>query len=154
MQRTAFTLGIGAVIGFGIGEAVHHMARRAAGGTALVLGEHKKPKRVGAVIGVKRETVDRYIQLHKAVWPGVLQRIHDSNIRNYSIYLGELDDGNLYLFAYYEYIGDDYEEDMKRIAADAETHRWWKETDPLQVPQKNRKPGEHWMTMREVFHTD
>lgn len=116
--------------------------------------ETAKPVRYGSVIGVDRATVDRYVKLHEAVWPEVLEMIRLCNIRNYSIYLGELDDGNLYLFSYFEYHGDDFEADMARMRADPKTQEWWTHTAPLQLPQRNRKPDEHWMTMREVFHTE
>jgi len=43
-------------------------------------------------------------------------------------------DGKLYLIAYLEYTGDDFDADMKKMAADPETQRWWKETDPCQSP--------------------
>jgi L-rhamnose mutarotase len=158
---TAATLLIGLLIGFVCGQstrekdaAAEAAQPAAAASEKKVANAEKKPQRYGAVIGVKRETLQRYIDLHKATWPTVLKRINSSNIRNYSICLGELDDGNLYLFAYYEYTGNDHQADMQKMAADPETQRWWKETDPLQIPQKNRKKGEHWMTMREVFHTD
>ncbi|NQT37716.1 MAG: L-rhamnose mutarotase [Planctomycetes bacterium] len=111
-------------------------------------------RRFGSVIGLKRESVDRYVELHAAVWPTVQKQISGSNIQNYSIYMGELDDGNLYLFSYFEYTGDDFKADMARMAEDPETQRWWKETDPLQIPLKNRAEGDHWMSMKEVFHQD
>jgi L-rhamnose mutarotase len=114
----------------------------------------KKPQRYGSVIGVKPEKLDEYLRLHANTWPEVLATIKKCNIRNYSIYLGELDDGNLYLFSYFEYVGDNFEADMKKTAADPKTREWWKVTDPCQIPQKNRKKGEHWMAIREVFHTD
>jgi len=113
-----------------------------------------KALRFGSVIGVRPEKLDEYLKLHAAAWPEVLQRLKESHVRNYSIYLGKLDDGNLYLFGYFEYTGGDLEGDMKRMAADPATQRWWKLTDPCQIPQKGRGPGEHWMTMREVFHMD
>lgn len=112
------------------------------------------PQRFGSVIGLKPEKAEEYIKLHAETWPEILKRIKDSNIRNYSIYMGKLDDGNLYLFSYFEYIGDDYEGDMKKIADDPKTKEWWKLTDPCQIPQKERKEGEHWMQMQEVFHTN
>ncbi|MBC7353661.1 MAG: L-rhamnose mutarotase, partial [Thermogutta sp.] len=70
-----------------------------------------------------------------------------------SIYLAELD-GKLYLFSYYEYIGDDYEADMAKIAADPETQRWWKETDPCQIRLPGTPEGKWWKPIPEVFHTD
>ena len=109
---TAVTLLIGVAIGIvGSQSAWDRDARAKEDDTPKV----RKVARYGSVIGVKRETLDRYLELHKDVWPGVLKRIEQCNIHNYSIYLGELDDGNLYLFAYYEYTGDDFEADMKKM---------------------------------------
>jgi len=111
-------------------------------------------KRFGMVVGLRPEKLDEYKRVHAAVWPGVLQRIHDCNIRNYSIYLGRLDDGNYYLFSYFEYVGDDFKADMAKMAADPTTQEWWKITDPCQIPLENRALGDWWMNLEEVFHTD
>ncbi len=62
-------------------------------------------KRYGMVIGVRAEKIDEYKKLHAAVWPDVLKMIQQCNIRNYSIYLRQLDDGQHYLFSYFEYTG-------------------------------------------------
>ena len=115
----------------------------------------QKVQRYGSVIGLKPEKKDEYVKLHADVWPEILKQIKDSNIRNFSIYMGELDDGNLYLFSYFEYTGDDFDADMAKMAKDPKTQEWWKLTDPCQIPQKNRaKPTDNWMTLEEVFHTD
>ena len=60
--------------------------------------------------------------------------MREANIRNFSIYLRKLPDGKYYLFSYMEYVGDDFEGDMKRMAANPENQRWWKLTDPCQEP--------------------
>ncbi len=153
LAATAVTLLIGVAIGISCNQSAQEGNGNAEANVPAA-PKVKKVTRYGSVIGVKRETLDRYIKLHENVWPGVLKQIRDCNIRNYSIYLGELDDDNLYLFAYYEYTGDDFEADMKKMADNETTQKWWKETDPLQIAQKNRKKGEHWMTIREVFHCD
>ncbi|MHC4501856.1 MAG: L-rhamnose mutarotase, partial [Planctomycetota bacterium] len=80
--------------------------------------------------------------------------IRECNIRNYSIYLHRMDDGKHYLFSYFEYIGDDFDADMKKMAADETTQKWWKECIPCQFPIENRKEGEWWANMEEVFHYD
>lgn len=114
----------------------------------------RKVVRVGSAVGLNRETVDEYVILHKHVWPEILKRIRDSNIRNYSIFMGELDDGNLYLFSYFEYVGDDFDADMEAIGNDPVTREWWKLTDPLQKRIKNTATGAQWKGLEEVFHTD
>ena len=111
-----------------------------------------KAQRYGSVIEIKQENVEEYKRLHANAWPGVLKKIKECNIRNYSIYLGELEKGKYYLFSYFEYIGDDFDTDMAKMAANETTQKWWKHTDPLQVPIPTRKEGEWWANMEEVFH--
>ena len=106
-------------------------------------------RRYGMVIRVRPERLEEYKRLHANVWPAVLAMIGASNIRNYSIYYK---DG--FLFSYFEYIGDDFSADMKKMAADSKTQEWWKLTDPCQEPLETRKPGEWWAGMEEFFHTD
>jgi len=113
-----------------------------------------KVQRYGMVIGLKPEKIDDYKKLHAAAWPGVLKKIRESNIRSYSIYLKEVEKGKYYLFSYFEYTGSDFQADMAKMAADPTTQKWWKETDPCQVPLPTRGPKEFWSTMEEVFHQD
>ncbi|MBO5663160.1 MAG: L-rhamnose mutarotase [Bacteroidales bacterium] len=104
-------------------------------------------KRYGQVIAVKAEKLEEYKRLHANAWPGVLKMISDCNIQNYSIYYK---DG--LLFSYYEYVGNDYEADMAKMAADEETQRWWDVCKPCQQPLDTRAEGEWWADMEEVFH--
>jgi L-rhamnose mutarotase len=106
-------------------------------------------KRYGSVIQLRPEKLEEYKKLHSAVWPGVLKMITECNIRNYSIYYK---DG--FLFSYFEYFGMDYDVDMAKMAADAETQRWWDVCMPCQQPLETRKDGEWWADMDEVFHLD
>ena len=106
-------------------------------------------KRYASVIGLKPEHRAEYERLHSDVWPDVLKQIYDSNIRNYSIYrYGEL------LFSYFEYVGDDFEKDMARMADDPVTQRWWDLCKPLQTPVPDRADGERWSDIPEIFHGD
>jgi L-rhamnose mutarotase len=107
-------------------------------------------ERMGHVIQLKPGTIEEYKRVHAAVWPGVLKQIENSNIRNYSIFLKEPE--NL-LFAYWEYHGSDFAGDMKRMAADPETQRWWELCGPMQQPLDTRKEGEWWAKMEPVFYT-
>jgi L-rhamnose mutarotase len=53
-----------------------------------------------------------------------------------------------------EYVGDNYEEDMAKIAADPRTQEWWKVTDPMQSPLPDKLESEWWHAIPEVFHLD
>ena len=106
------------------------------------------------VIGIRDEKIAEYKRLHAAVWPDVLEVIKECNLNNYSIYLKRLDDGRHYLFSYFEYAGNDYEADMKKMAADPATQKWWALCMPCQRPVEPRAEGEWWAEMEEVFHRD
>ena len=111
-------------------------------------------KRYGSIIGLHAEKLDEYKKLHAAVWPDVLMMIKQCNIRNYSIYLRRLPDGHHYLFSYFEYVGDDFEADMAKMAADPTTQKWWAACKPCQQPLADRTPDEWWAAAEEVFHQD
>lgn len=123
-------------------------------GRGALVGSPSRVERYGMVIGVRPDRIDDYKALHVAVWPGVLAKIKECHIRNYSIYLREVEKGQYLLFSYFEYTGDDFAGDMAKMAADPETRRWWKETDPCQSPVPTRGPDEFWSRMDEVFHLD
>lgn len=106
-------------------------------------------KRYGMVLKVKAEKLQEYKELHAAVWPEILDMIAKCNIRNYSIYHK---DG--FLFSYFEYVGEDFEGDMAKMAADPRTQEWWDVCMPCQEPLASRAEGEWWANMEEVFHTD
>ena len=110
--------------------------------------------RYGMVIGVREEKLEEYKRLHAAVWTDVLKMIAECNIRNYSIYLRKLPDGKHYLFSYFEYVGDDYEADLAKMAADPTTQKWWNVCEPCQEPLADRADGAWWANMKEVFHSD
>jgi len=80
-------------------------------------------KRYASVTGLREDKMEAYKQLHAAAWPSVLKRIKECNIQNYSIYLKKIE-GKNYLFSYFEYVGDDFDGDMKKMGEDPETQRW------------------------------
>lgn len=113
----------------------------------------KKAKRYGMVTGVKPDKIAHYKKLHAAPWPGVIKKIAECNIHNYSIYLQKIDD-KYYLFSYFEYTGNDFDADMKKMAADSLTQKWWRETDPTQLPLPEALARHQvWTAMEEVFYT-
>lgn len=104
-------------------------------------------KRIGRIVKLKPEMKERYIQLHADPWPEVTRAIHDCGIRNFSIYLkGEI------LFSYFEYVGNAYEDDMKRL--DELTAEWLRETDRCQEPAEQTEEGGLWSVMNEIFYQE
>lgn len=105
--------------------------------------------RMGQCIGVKPEQIALYKKLHAEVWPEILDALTRANIRNYSIFLREPE--NL-LFAYWEYVGDNYAHDMVVLANAPRMQEWWDICDPLQNPLQSRQEGEWWAQMEPVFY--
>lgn len=112
------------------------------------------PKRFGMVTGLKPDQIEYYKKLHANAWPAVLKKIKECNIQNYSIYIQKIED-NYFLFSYFEYVGTDFDNDMKKMADDATTQKWWKETDPTQIPLPEAASKKQiWTNMEEVFHSN
>ena len=105
--------------------------------------------RYGSVIGIRPEMAEQYEELHRNVPRAVLQTIADCNIVNYTIFrYQEL------LFSYFEYVGEDYEADMQKMAADSATQKWWELCKPMQRQTPDSVEGTWWTAVPEVFHVD
>ncbi len=104
-------------------------------------------KRYAQLIRLLPECRDEYVAMHRAVWPEVLATIQACGMRNYSIFMVEG-----LLFAYFEYVGADYEADMAKMADCPDTQRWWKLTDAMQERYGETGPERRWRAMDEVFH--
>ena len=106
-------------------------------------------KRFGQMIKVKPEGKQAYIDWHANPLPGVNEMIKECIIQNYSIYSrGD------YLFSYFEYVGDDNDADMAKMAADPTTQKWWDIVKPLMEPLADRAEGVFWSDMVEIYHLD
>jgi L-rhamnose mutarotase len=112
-------------------------------------GTQGKRERYASVIRLLPDRREQYLELHSAVWPSVEATITACNIRNYTIWLN----GDL-LFGYYEYVGEDHDADQATMAADPETQRWWRLTDPCQERLPGTPEGQQWTRLPEVWHLD
>ena len=108
-------------------------------------------KRVGMVIKIKPEFIEEYKAVHADSNYGVRDLLIEANMRNFSIFLQQLDDGNWYEFGYYEYTGDDFEADMAKLDKHPRNIEWLKVCDPMQVPLKGY---EGWAEMEEVYYNN
>lgn len=106
-------------------------------------------QRLASVIRLDPEGVEEYERLHADAWPGVLAKISECNIRNYSIYRY-----GLLLFSYFEYVGDDIDADMAKMGEDQTTQDWWAVCKPLQRQVDEVVGDEWWHTIPEIFHHD
>ncbi len=108
----------------------------------------KEVKRVGMVIKIKPEFIEEYKAVHSDSNAGVRDLLIQANMRNFSIFLHQLDDGNWYEFGYYEYTGDDFEADMAKLDKHPRNIEWMKICDPMQVPLDGY---EGWAEMEQVY---
>jgi len=109
---------------------------------------HKEVKRVGMVIKVKPEKLDQYLALHADSVEGVRDLLIKYNLRNFSIFMTQLEDSNYYEFGYYEYWGDDFEADMKMLNAEPRNKAWLELCDPMQIPLKGENS---WKEMKRIY---
>ena len=130
-------------------RAIADEVAAAAAAGAVGAGGDPAVRRFGQLINVRSESIDQYERLHAHPWPGVLDQIRRSNIRNYTIFRE-----GTQLFAYFEYVGDDFSADM---ACDGRRSR-----DAALVGPDRRDAGATsrprarpwWKTIDEVFHAD
>lgn len=108
-------------------------------------------KRVGMVIKIKSEYIDEYKALHADSNAGVRDLLVEANMRNFSIFLHQFDDGNYYEFGYYEYTGDDFEADMAVLAIEDRNIEWLKVCNPMQIPLEGY---EGWAEMEQVYYNE
>jgi len=112
----------------------------------------KPPQRFVWITGLKPEKAQHYRELHAHPWPGVNKMIKQCHIQNFSIHEREIE-GKLYLIAYLEYTGNNFDADMKKMAADPETQRWWRETDPCQSPLPDAAAkAKIWSDTEELYY--
>ena len=109
-------------------------------------------KSYGAVIGLDPAKEREYRELHANAWPEVLAAINRANIRNFNIFITEID-GRRYLFSHFEYTGTNPEADFASIARDPTTRdKWWPLTDACQIRLPGTPAGAQWRSMEQVAH--
>ena len=106
-------------------------------------------KRIGMVIGIKPEVIEKYKALHADSNPGVRDLLTTAHMENFSIFIHQFDDGKYYLFGYYEYTGNDFEADMAELAKKERNISWLKVCDPMQIPFKDQ---DSWSVMEQVYY--
>jgi L-rhamnose mutarotase len=103
--------------------------------------------RFGQLGQLKPDKIEEYCTLHANPWPGVLKTITECNLRNYSIYLhGDK------VFAYFEYVGEDYEADMKKMEQCPITQEWWTHTKPCFIKYAIDPASEFYHDMKPIFY--
>ena len=106
----------------------------------------------GQIGRIKPECIEEYTRLQEVdvyseKWSGVLELIRQCNIQNYSIFIE--DD---VVFGYFEYTGEDYEADMKKMSDDPLNKEWWAHTRPCFTKYKEGSQEAFYTDMKQIFH--
>ena len=104
-------------------------------------------KRVGLVIGIRPECIVRYREIHAEGYPGIRNLLVKYHLRNYSVFLHQIEDC-WFEFGYYEYAGRDLDKDMAALAADQRNQEWLKVCEPMYIPLKGEAG---WAKMEQIF---
>ncbi|KAF1919229.1 rhamnose mutarotase [Ampelomyces quisqualis] len=115
------------------------------------------PRRIGQWLYLRPERVSDYKNCHAKVWPQVLEQIKDSNIKDYSIFLSMSPRPTL--FASFKYVGNAFDADMARMAANPKVQEWWRMTDEMQESPVHGAVGSKegpgwWGQTEEVFYVE
>ena len=94
---------------------------------------------------LKPEKVEDYVRLHREPWAELLELIRACHIHNYSISLR-----GTQLYTYYEYTGDDYGADMKRMEESPVMQKWWRYSKPCFL---HHREGHYYDDLEEIFYT-
>jgi L-rhamnose mutarotase len=105
-------------------------------------------KRYCLLARVKPERSEEYRARHAAVWPEMLQALHESGWRNYSLFLAP--DG--LLVGYVE--TEDLPAAQRAMAATAVNARWQAEMAEFFASDDARRPDEQFVPLEPLFNLE
>ena len=105
--------------------------------------------RKGMVRAIKPECIKDYKNTHADVWPEILERITNCKIKNYSVFA----QGDR-LFSFFEYYGQNFEEDTKIMRDNSTFQEWEKVHEHMFIPLGNKTKDEGWIELEEVFRKE
>ena len=102
-------------------------------------------KRIANITKLKEGAAADYKALHDNIWDEIVAAGHQYGLRNFTMFRhGD------YLFSYYEYIGDDFETDMKEKAKCKNQAEWQIECGKF----KTLIDGKASIPLEEFWHND
>ena len=90
---------------------------------------------------------EEYQRRHAAIWPELVDMIHEAGVKNYSIYWDR--DTNI-LFGYQECAGEGSSQDTDEV--DPITQRWWDMMADIMDTNPDHSPVT--VPLKEVLHLD
>ena len=105
-------------------------------------------QRIGFLLKVKPDRIAEYREVHKAVWPEMLEALRETGWHNYTLFMR--DDG--LLFGYLE--TPDFEQARAGMDRKEVNARWQVANAHLFEGLEGRRPDESFLILEEVFHLE
>lgn len=102
--------------------------------------------RKATVTKLKPGAKEAYKKLHDEIWNEVVAAGHAANIRNFTIFC----QGD-YLFSYYEYTGENFDEDIRRKNSNPAVRKWQETTGAMTEPVVD---GIKTLSLEELWHNE
>lgn len=96
---------------------------------------------------IRRDAIEQYEIEHRRVWPELLQKLKQVGISDYFIFRRDQD---LFL----TFCADNFDRAWDELDRDPVNQRWQAFMGNLFEPIPDKKPGERFAMMKEVFHLD
>ena len=105
--------------------------------------------RVGFQMQVKKDKIERYKEVHRTIWPDVLEAITRTGWHRYSLFMN--DEG--LVFGYFE-TASDLKTVIEGFRADEAAQRWAEASGDLVEMQEDGSSTGPLIELEEVFHLD
>jgi L-rhamnose mutarotase len=106
-------------------------------------------KRVGFLLKVKADRLEKYKEYHRNVWPEQLEALRRTGWHNYTLFLR--DDG--LLIGYVE-VPDTFEAALAGAAKEEANLKWQEAMKPYFELLKGNRPDQSMLVLEEIFHLD
>jgi len=106
-------------------------------------------KRVGFILKISPDRVQEYKELHRAVWPEMMDALRRNGWSRYSLFMGE--DG--LLFGYFE-TPESFGDALERMSKEEVNHKWQELVAPYVDNPNGAHADESMQELVEVFHLD
>ena len=110
--------------------------------------------RFGQIASVQPDKVERLKELYGEMAPEVAAALKECHIRNYSVYLKDLERNEPCLFGYFEYVGKDLEGDLAKMKKNSVIQGWKTAVGRECLAKRAPSDPSWWTDMEEVFYYD
>ena len=110
---------------------------------AFNLGCQKPVQQYGMCAAIPKNSIDQYKKFLIETSPDRQKQLHKNNIKNYSIYLSQIQPDEYFLFGYCQYTGSNFQKDIAKIPNHKSVANWtaWQQVFYNAGPPYKGKPA-------------